>query len=246
MARRHFVVERGGAFEDCMYQLIYEINNDYENGQQSEFENDVFALHPYWWGDCTCEYEDRFTEKEAAWHAENKHSADCYHTELVAEKERYDRESGYAALDAELFGRQPSLLDGFEWDVESPDPHVITMVGQPRTGALMEEWRKAYARRNEFLDALYDRLCKKYGKQKFGCAIHCTCDYEAKWKAFCAADGHDADCKLERPNFLYKPTGYELEWYKYPLRGAVASADLNANQFAAMIDHCVQSLRKEA
>ena len=96
------------------------------------------------------------------------------------------------------------------------------------------------------MDALYADLCKKYKKSKYGCAMHCTCDYASLFKAFVATDDHSPDCKLVRPNFLYKPTGYELEWYKYPLRSAKASADPGPKEFLSMIDHCIASLLKEA
>ena len=41
-------------------------------------------------------------------------------------------------------------------------------------------------------------------------------DYDAQWKEFLEENpGHKATCSLELPNFLYKPTGFALEWYKY-------------------------------
>src|SRR5690348_15291655 len=46
---------------------------------------------------------------------------------------------------------------------------------------------------------------------------------------------HKPDCGLVRPNFRFKPTGYELRWYKYALRDSYASQDLNPREFRAMI-----------
>lgn len=37
----------------------------------------------------------------------------------------------------------------------------------------------------------------------------CTCDED--W----AGNGHSAECGHSIPNFLYKPTGFSLNWYKY-------------------------------
>lgn len=41
-------------------------------------------------------------------------------------------------------------------------------------------------------------------------------DYDEKWQEFLKeSPGHLPTCSLELPNFLYKPTGFALEWYKY-------------------------------
>ena len=52
--------------------------------------------------------------------------------------------------------------------------------------------------------------------------------------------GFDDD-EAALPNFLYKPTGYELRWYKYPLRDAYANKQLAFDQFKAMLDECGKS-----
>ena len=39
----------------------------------SEFENEVFEVFPYYWGDCDCGYQ----EKEDEWSDENPHSPEC-------------------------------------------------------------------------------------------------------------------------------------------------------------------------
>lgn len=44
------------------------------DGYGVEFVTDVFEMHPYYWGDCTCGYEQR----ECAWSDANKHRPGCY------------------------------------------------------------------------------------------------------------------------------------------------------------------------
>jgi hypothetical protein len=44
------------------------------HGYGGEFENDVFEMHPFWWGDCEC----RFTDLESEWYATHSHSPSCY------------------------------------------------------------------------------------------------------------------------------------------------------------------------
>lgn len=48
-------------------------------------------------------------------------------------------------------------------------------------------------------------------------------------------DDHEA----ERPNFLYYPTGYEIRWYKYPLRDAYANMELTYEQFSEIVKDCI-------
>ena len=42
--------------------------------------------------------------------------------------------------------------------------------------------------------------------------------------------------------FLFKPTGYQLTWYKYPLRGAYSNQDVPFEGFCNMVDLCLQSI----
>jgi len=51
---------------------------DSDGGYGQEFKNEVFEMHRYYWGDCTCGYE----EKEHRWTQENEHREECYQ-ELV-------------------------------------------------------------------------------------------------------------------------------------------------------------------
>ena len=50
------------------------------------------------------------------------------------------------------------------------------------------------------------------------------------------------DNECEHPNFVFFPTGYELRWYKYPLRDSYANQQLTYEQFAAMLVKCRKSL----
>ena len=90
-------------------------------------------------------------------------------------------------------------------------------------------------------------LCIKYGiyyNRGIGSAIHCTCDYSKNWHKFLESNGHKKDCLMVRPNFLYKSTGYELMWYKYPLRDSYASEELSLIKFTNMIKDCINSIER--
>ena len=45
------------------------------------------------------------------------------------------------------------------------------------------------------------------------------------------------------PNFVYKPTGFSISWYKYPMRDAYASDDISDEEFLAILNHCEESLK---
>lgn len=55
--------------------------------------------------------------------------------------------------------------------------------------------------------------------------------------------GNDMEIAKE-PNFIYKPTGYELCWYKYPLRDSYGNKNITFTQFATMLKCCVGSMKK--
>lgn len=80
-----------------------------------------------------------------------------------------------------------------------------------------------------------------------GCAMKCTCDYYERMDAIYERYaeefghmGHRDDCAYVLPNFVYKPTGYELEWYKYPLRDSYANMEVSEKEFIEMILKCVE------
>lgn len=62
---------------------------------------------------------------------------------------------------------------------------------------------------------IFKTLMRKFNKPERGCAVHCTCDYRSEWNAWIKDNGHKETCSLEKPNFLHKPTGLRIDWYKY-------------------------------
>ena len=51
---------------------------------------------------------------------------------------------------------------------------------------------------------------------------------------------HDENCDLLKPNFLYKPTGFKLYWYKYPMRGSTMLPGITTAQFMEIILDCLK------
>lgn len=48
-----------------------------------------------------------------------------------------------------------------------------------------------------------------------------------------------------RPNFLHKPTGFAMQWYKYPFRGTFMTDALSVDEISNIFCNCVNSIRKE-
>lgn len=63
----------------------------------------------------------------------------------------------------------------------------------------------------------------------------CTCGDERN---------HKADCFIVKPNFLYKPTGLTIHWYKYPLRDSYSNQKINLTGFKRIISACIQSCKE--
>lgn len=69
-----------GYVEKGIYALSEEIgHHDAQmHGYGHEFENNVFEMHPYYWGTCECGFE----RDEIDWDESHSHAEDCYQSEL--------------------------------------------------------------------------------------------------------------------------------------------------------------------
>jgi hypothetical protein len=240
-SRGEYPIERSEGFEHELMRLFaaYYPADDSWRPYGPEFENDTFEVFPYYWGDCTCGYD----EKDMEWSEANTHHEGCYQTLLRAEMKAYDTRTGYSS--------PLSLFDAAHFNVETEPLEVgervigASLLITPKGDA--EQRRKAYDERHKYERTLMRRLCKQLGiswDTGRGCAVHCTCDFDERWRAFNAENSHDLLCPIVRPNFLYKPTGFQIQWYKYPLRDAYMSEPLTLAEFCAMIDKCVASITR--
>ena len=91
------------------------------------------------------------------------------------------------------------------------------------------------------------KLCEKHGipwNGGRGSAVHCTCEHDAAWEKWSGEHDHSRACSIVLPNFLFKPTGFELRWYKYPLRDSYSSEKLDLPMLHKMVNECIRSLGK--
>lgn len=97
-----------------------------------------------------------------------------------------------------------------------------------------------FEKRNQINDRITIAVCREMGlDENYGRAVHCTCDYKSRYQAWLEAHDHDPACGVARPNFLHKPSGTRVDWYKYIGRGM--QVDVRGDWRAILAD-CVDSL----
>ena len=67
----------------------------------------------------------------------------------------------------------------------------------------------------------------------------CTCQ-----RLVGGSEEHYPECLLEKPNFLFKPAGFKLKWYKHPIRDAYTNKKTTLAEFNQIINACIESLWK--
>lgn len=206
-----------------------------------ELDTPVFHVRPYDWdAECDCGAE----AKMDAWHDANVHGPDCYQTELSARLKSWEDRSGYTAANAAAFGYNDNLMSGFNATTEKVEPGITVMSFEPRSDEAMRAYRKLSSRRRVIEQKLFAELSTKHSVDPlYGAAVHCTCGRDNRAEiAWGMIGGHADGCRLIQPNFLYKPTGFQLNWYKYPFRDSYMSTALTPERWAAMLADCTTSV----
>lgn len=159
-----------------------------EYGYGAWWDNDVFEMNPYYWGECVCGHE----AAETHWYETHEHADICY--------------------------QQVILARGF-LDFDSPVP---------------------FEQREQINRPIIRAVCAEMGLDPdFGALVHCTCTYNADLAAWQAANPHDPSCGIVKPNFLHKPTGTRIDFYKYIGRGM--ECDVRGD-WRTILAECVRSL----
>ena len=230
ISRGEYPIERDEGFEEELFRLFETIAPERDNLWREygvEFENDVFSIFPYYWGDCVCGYD----EKDAQWQEENEHEPHCYQSALKKELDEWLEEN--PEPEAEMFNTS------FE-EVEVGITFISAVSAHSPSADMWREW---YSAKEKFEDKVYDKICPEFGvDREFGYATHCTCNYRERRKQFYEENSHDANCPIVKPNFLFKPTGFSIKWYKYPLRDSYMNQNLSLDELKGIIAKCVDSL----
>lgn len=174
---------------DRVLEVLYGDDHNAMPAYATEFENEVFAFFPYWWGDCEC----GFDEAEGAWCDVHDHTPECFHTQYMA------------------------FCDSF-------------------TNSCSEDF---YREQMNWLDA-------RGITSSYGVMVRCDCGHQAEWEAWRSEHDHADTCPTVRPNFLHKPSGTRVHWYKYIGRGMSADRTLTKREWRALFAECVASINQEA
>ena len=229
ISRGEFPIEREEGFEEELFRLFDVIAPDRNNSWREygmEFENDVFSVFPYYWGDCTCGYD----EKDSQWQEENEHEPHCYQSALKK------------ALDEWLENHPEPEVEMFNTSYEEVETGITFISAVPARSPSADMWRKWHDEKQEIEEKIYDKLCAEFSMDReYCCATHCTCNYKERRKRFYEEHYHDKNCPIVKPNFLYKPTGFAIKWYKYPLRDSYMSQNITLDEFKKIIAKCVES-----
>lgn len=99
---------------------------------------------------------------------------------------------------------------------------------------------------NEQYEKIRHDLCVERGLDPVnGSEVHCDCGYYENARIeWVRIGGHKPECRLIQPNFLYKPTGFKIHWYKYPFRDSYMTPQIGAEEWAKIIDHCIASAQQ--
>ena len=54
----------------------------------------------------------------------------------------------------------------------------------------------------------------------------------------------DDDDIMDEPNFIYKPEGIEISWYKYPLRDSYSNIQIDKEVAHRIFKHCAESIKE--
>lgn len=230
-----------------------------------DFENDVFRVrYDRQDGDCSCGFSD-LAEK---WHADNPHLPACYSIVLHEAIAKWELEHGMDAAEeashCDIFTVASDLefKDGFPNFVnpikftryEDAMAHLHSRGGMfsstssPRAAAAHKSWCSLYDAQRKWEASLTRRLCREMGipwNDGRGSACHCTCGKDQRAKAWFANHDHKEPCDIwwmGQPNFLHKPSGYGVHWYKYPCRDAYGTQPMSPAGFVEIIGSCIASI----
>jgi hypothetical protein len=198
-----------------------------------EIETDIFHIRSYDWdASCTCGAEAAMEE----WHQANAHADACYQSELVR------RFSASGCQDEPL---KPLVA---EVEEVAPGVTIMSFGGDALEGDT--DWGETpHGKRMKRQDRIAKALCKERGlPYPNGSRVHCDCGHDERaaehWEKI--VGGHTPSCRLVQPNFLYKPTGFRINWYKYPFRDSYMTPRISGDEWRTIIQHCIKSASARA
>lgn len=93
-SRGERLIPRHKGYEEELYRLFAKVDPEGDDGRGPTYNNHVFSLTPYYWGDCTCGYDESPEYP-------GDHNPDCYQTALRKIKTKY-KERAWGDPDEEV------------------------------------------------------------------------------------------------------------------------------------------------
>lgn len=207
-----------------------------EFGYGAKWENEVFEMRPFYWGDCDC----RADERSEVWHKANPHADDCFQTELHRRFAEYDEQSGWNALEAA--GRDPGMMEA---RTEKTPFGTIHMTLRTEAGEQHHRlWSAAYDKKNKTHAKLTSQLYDEYKLPRSRYQWHCTCGVDERAAEYFKTESHYAECAIELPNFRHKSSNLEVRWYKWIGRDMKVNQKFGPKKLRAIFAECAASLEK--
>lgn len=213
----------------------------------ADFENEVFSMRPDFQDDeCSCGF-DKIADQ---WFEVHPHANDCYYEDrlrridVIRKRLRLDELSLASACD--IF-----VVNGVRFDDRKKadkafrrDGGEMAQYKSPAAEAAHGLWCKAFDKARKLEDSAARALCRRFGipwNGGCGSAVHCTCGRDLSAKEYFTKNDHAPICKLELPCFLYKPTSFRVDWYKYIGRDMKPSRELSEAELTEMLQACLAS-----
>jgi hypothetical protein len=100
--------------------------------------------------------------------------------------------------------------------------------------------------RNAAYEGPLDVLFEAAGLSSYGYPNDPDADYfdNDVWSARSYWWGDEEAPEADLPNFIHKPSGLELRWYKYPMRDSYFNREISPLEWFNIIQECVTSLQK--
>lgn len=87
-------------------------------------------------------------------------------------------------------------------------------------------------------------ICERRGipwNDGYGCAVHCDCGHDERWRTFARQNGCTPQCATVLPNFAFGDV--EIRWYKHSRRGLSVNRPLTADEWRAWLNEVMAAIR---
>lgn len=114
-SRGDFEVPRD-TFQHIFHVLIEKLEPDNYDGHPKEFENDVFRIFPYYWGECTCGWDDLDNGHEKLEKIE--HNSNCIYHEYMKcayDEDKLRQHNDMLILLKSVYEKRGLSTEGDDW-----------------------------------------------------------------------------------------------------------------------------------